>query len=304
MRLIWPAVDDEHVHCGSQLPGAPTATRCHGRGSPRPWRGPRPPRRWKPAWTMRSSGQPSPAFAFWIPRSSTGACRSRSAARHPSGAAVLDPWAVGRVAHRCEEVRDHLVAVGGHPEPLPAGEQVEDHPWFQCRSCRCPAGPCTGSSERSSTGRSAGRRPAGLPPFGNEAPCRAPTSGCLAPGPAPAPARGWGPARPSPIPPSRGEDRAGAARQRRHRRHRPFGQPGSLAPGDAGDQREGGRRHGSCSAQACCPLADAAVLDRLRVGVRRGGGVSLEPLPNSAVVRRVLRHPEAGPVLAVAPAER
>ena len=28
------------------------------------------------AWTMRSSGQPSPSFAFWIPRTSTDACRA------------------------------------------------------------------------------------------------------------------------------------------------------------------------------------------------------------------------------------
>ena len=58
------------------------------------------------------------------------------------------------------------------------------------------------------------------------------------------------------------------------------------------------------SAQDLLPLADAAVLDRLRVGIRRGGGVRLEPVPDGAVVRRVLRHPEARRVLAAVPAER
>ena len=58
---------------------------------------------------MRSCGQPSPSFAFWIPRTSD---------RRP----------VGRLAYGVEQIGDHLVAVGGHPDPLPAGEQVEDHP--------------------------------------------------------------------------------------------------------------------------------------------------------------------------------
>ena len=35
---------------------------------------------------------------------------------------------VGRLADRAEQVRDHLVAVGGDSDPLPTGEQVEDHP--------------------------------------------------------------------------------------------------------------------------------------------------------------------------------
>ena len=47
-----------------------------------------------------------------------------------------------------------------------------------------------------------------------------------------------------------------------------------------------------CSA-GLLPLADTAVLDRLRVGVRRGGRVRLEPPPDGTVVRRVLRNPEA-----------
>ena len=44
------------------------------------------------------------------------------------GPAVLARRAVGRGAHGGEQVGGHLVAVGGHPDALPAGEQVEDHP--------------------------------------------------------------------------------------------------------------------------------------------------------------------------------
>ena len=50
-----------------------------------------------------------------------------------AGVRLLDPAdfdrrAVGRLAHGVEQVGDHLVAVGGHPDPLPGVEQVEDHP--------------------------------------------------------------------------------------------------------------------------------------------------------------------------------
>lgn len=104
-------------------------------------------------------------------------------------------------------------------------------------------------------------------------------------------------------PVERGRDRQPQRAQRSHRRHISFGQSAPLAPGDAGDQREvvvgPALRHAGL-----LPLADAAVPDRLRVGVRRGGRVRLEALPDGAVVRRVLRHPEARLVLAAGPAER
>ena len=107
--------------------------------------------------------------------------------------------------------------------------------------------------------------------------------------------------RADPVEP--GRDRQPQRAQRPHRRHIPFGQSAPLAPGDAGDQREvvvgpAPRRAG------LLPLANAAVLDRLRVRVRRRGRVRLEALPNRAVVRRVLRHPEARLILAAGPAER
>ena len=35
---------------------------------------------------------------------------------------------VGRVADRAEQIGNDLVAVGGHADPLPGGEQIEDHP--------------------------------------------------------------------------------------------------------------------------------------------------------------------------------
>ena len=52
------------------------------------------------------------------------------------------------------------------------------------------------------------------------------------------------------------------------------------------------------------PLANTAMLDRFRVGVRRRGRVRLEALPDRAGVRCVFRHPEARRVLAAGPAER
>ena len=51
-----------------------------------------------------------------------------SGGRLASGLAVLDRRLVGCVAHGGEQVGDHLVAVGGHPDPSSADEQVEDHP--------------------------------------------------------------------------------------------------------------------------------------------------------------------------------
>ena len=52
------------------------------------------------------------------------------------------------------------------------------------------------------------------------------------------------------------------------------------------------------------PVAGRAVVDRLRVGLRRCGGVGFEPPADGAVVRRVLHDPEARPVPPGASAER
>ena len=96
-----------------------------------------------------------------------------------------------------------------------------------------------------------------------------------------------------------GRDRQAQRPQRRHRRHLPFGQPSPLASGDAGDQRE--VTVGATPLRAgLLPLADAAVIDRLRKRVRRGGDVRLEPPRDGAVVRCVLRDPEARRALAAA----
>ena len=94
----------------------------------------------------------------------------------------------------------------------------------------------------------------------------------------------------SPIPSTRGETGT-------------FDQSAPLAAGDAGDQRE--VVVGAAPLRAgLLPLADAAVIDRLWVSVRRGDRVRLEPPPDGTVVRRVLRNPEARRVLAAVSAER
>ena len=77
---------------------------------------------------MRTSGQPSPAFAFWIPWRSICMPLAGASPRLAVGLPFLVRPAVGRLARRAEQVRDHFVAVGGHPDPQPAAEQIEDHP--------------------------------------------------------------------------------------------------------------------------------------------------------------------------------
>ena len=54
--------------------------------------------------------------------------RRRRAAPPAPGSADGVRSAVGRRAHGGEKVGDHLVAVGGHPDPHPRREQIEDHP--------------------------------------------------------------------------------------------------------------------------------------------------------------------------------
>ncbi len=93
---------------------------------------------------MRSSGQPLPSFAFWIPRTSTGACRAglppdspRSGRSRPSGcrprrtrrrAGWRSPCGCWRSPRRASRRRAGRGSSG-----------------LRCRSCRCPAGPARGA---------------------------------------------------------------------------------------------------------------------------------------------------------------
>ena len=90
--------------------------------------------------------------------------------------------------------------------------------------------------------------------------------------------------------------------QIRHRRDSPRDQSAPLTAGDAGDERQ--VVVGATLLRAgLLPVADRAVLDRFRVGLRRRARVRLETAPDGAVVRRVLHHPEARLDPAVTPAE-
>ena len=90
--------------------------------------------------------------------------------------------------------------------------------------------------------------------------------------------------------------------ERRHGRHSPLGEPSPLAAGDAGYQRQ--VIVGAAPLRAALlPLAEAAVLDRLGIGLGRRLGVRLEPPADGAVVGRVLHHPKARVVPLVAAAE-
>ena len=89
----------------------------------------------------------------------------------------------------------------------------------------------------------------------------------------------------------------------RHRGHSPLDEPAPLAAGDAGDQRQMVVRPPPVRADSA-PVAEPAVLDRLRVGPRRRVRMRLEAPPDGAVVRRVLGHPEARVDPPLAPAQR
>ena len=99
-----------------------------------------------------------------------------------------------------------------------------------------------------------------------------------------------------------GGDRQVERPQRRHRRHSPLDEAAALAAGDAGHQRQVVVGAAPLRA-AVLPLAEAAVLDRFRIGLGRCLGVHLEPPADGAVAGRVLHHPEARVVAPVAAAE-
>ena len=61
-------VDDEHVHRVGHLLTRPQPRGAAGEVGVAGGECLGHLRRWSTAWTMRSSGHPSPAFAFWIPR--------------------------------------------------------------------------------------------------------------------------------------------------------------------------------------------------------------------------------------------
>ena len=92
-----------------------------------------------PAISSRAHSHAVPAARFASPASAFGHLRVGAGLDDAlvqtavAGVRLLDPAdfdrrTVGRLAHAGEQVGDHLVAVGGHPDPLPAGEQIEDHP--------------------------------------------------------------------------------------------------------------------------------------------------------------------------------
>ena len=117
------------------------------------------------AWTMRSSGQPSPSFAFWIPRTSDRRLSRRPAARLAPGPAVL-----ARRACRLRRTRRRAgwrSPCGCWRSPRRASRRRAGRgsSGLRCRSCRCPASPARGSTERSSRGAGGSQRSFAL---GNE----------------------------------------------------------------------------------------------------------------------------------------
>ena len=101
----------------------------------------------------------------------------------------------------------------------------------------------------------------------------------------------------------RGGDGKGEPAEGGHRRDVARDQPLPLGGRDAGHQRE--VVIGASPGRAVTvPVAEPAMLDRFRIGLRRGVRVRLEAAADGAVVGGVLDHPEAGVDAAVAPAER
>ena len=89
----------------------------------------------------------------------------------------------------------------------------------------------------------------------------------------------------------------------RQRDHVPLDEPAPLTAGDAGDERQ--MVVGAAPVRAdAAPVAERAVLDRLRVGPRWRIRMRFEAPPDGAVVRRVLGHPEARVDPPLAPAQR